>query len=249
MAGGFVMTGIDRKPASRAFTLIEIMIVLSILGIVMGMTVVTLNSAGVETSMSTMDGALQNTTNGFAQRFVSEFRNASRATVGFESNGVATADHGDCIKFRVPVDEDLDGAIDLDAGSNAVFGATLGRTHTAGVDIVYRFRTNQVGGVDDILDEAALGVDVNGDGDELDSFKRGLFTRTAPGSTGASVPRAISDRWFLYGDEDGDGIEEPFFEQAADGTITIRLLAGEVMERLKTPIQVLVTTSVRPFNP
>jgi prepilin-type N-terminal cleavage/methylation domain-containing protein len=250
MAGGFVMTGVDRKPASRAFTLLELMMVISILGVVMGMTVIALNSAGAETSMSTMAGAMQETTNQFAQRLVSELRNASRASIAFESNGVETADHGDCIKFRVPVDEDTDGSVDLDAGGKAIFGATLCRTHTADADIVYRFRTNQVGGADEILDEAALGIDVNGDGDELDSFKRGQFTRTAPDSSGGvPKPRATSDRWFLYGDEDGNGIEEPVFELAADGTIMIRLLAADVMVRLKTPVLALVTTSVRPYNP
>ena len=242
------MTRMNRAPNSRAFTLLEMMIVVAIMSVVMGMTVIALNTASVETSMNMMEGALQETSNQFAQRLVMELRNASRATVKYESNGAGTADHGDCIKFQVPVDVDSDGSIDLNAG-NAVFGATLGRAHTAGVDIVYEFRANQVDGADEVIDEVALGVDVNGDGDELDSFKRGLFTRTAPDSNNVSFARLTSDRWFLYGDEDGDAVEEPVFEQAADGTITIRLLAGTVMERQETPIRALVTTTVRPFNP
>lgn len=242
------MTGVDRKLASRAFTMIELMMVVSILGIVMGMTMITLNSAGNETAMSTMDGAIQETTNQFAQRLVTELRNAKLGAPA-DADGVRVSVDGSEIRFRVPVDEDSDGSVDLDAGGNAIFGATLGRVHTADVDIVYRFRANQVDGGDEVLDEAALGADLNGDGDELDSFKRGLFTRTAPDNSGFELPRAASDRWFLYGDEDGDGIEEPVFERAADGTITIRLLAGEFMVRLKTPIRALVTTSVRPFNP
>jgi type II secretory pathway pseudopilin PulG len=221
--------------------MIEVMVVVAILGIVMGMTVIALNSASAETSMSTTEGALQNSTNQFMERLLTDLRSASRASITIDSDGAG-------ISFRVPVDATgpagvPDGLTDLDASGSPVFGATLGKAHTAGEPIVFRFLPNE----GDELDEAELGIDVNGDLDETDSFQRGRFTRAAPDANGVTAARATSDRWFLYGDENGDGIVEPIFTKAA-GTITIRLMAADVMERQETPVRSLVTTRVTLVN-
>ena len=237
------MTGTDRATTRRAFTMVEMMVVVAILGIVLGMTVIALNSASAETTMSTTEGALQNSTNQFVERLLTDLRGASRASVTVDSDGAG-------ISFRVPVDTDSDGSVDLDANGDPVYGATFGRTHTAGVDIVYQFLPNQVGGSDEELDEGALGIDVNGDGDEADSFQRGRFTRAAPDGTGTTTARATSDRWFLLEVVDDPALPppEPMFERTG-AAITIRLMAADVMERTETAIRSQVTTSVRPYNP
>ncbi len=243
------MTGTDQARAVRAFTLIEMMVVVAILGIVMGMVTVALNSASDETSLNTGEAAMQTTTNVFAQRLVAELRNARHDSDPAQINRrVRINADGSQISFQVPIDEDGDNLADIDANGNPVFGATLSGVHTPGADIVYEFRANQVGGGDEKLSESQLGVDLNGDGDEMDEYRRGLFTRTAADGSGNELPRACSDRWFLFGDE-GLGYETPIFQWTADGTtIKIRLLAAEAMERLDTPVRSLVVTSVRPFN-
>jgi len=237
------MTRIDRAPAGRAFTMLEVMVVVSIMGIVMGFTVIALNSASTETSISTTEGAIQNTTNQFATRLATELRNASRSAGG----GVRIDATGSEIRFRVPVDVNQDGMADLDAGGNAVFGGTLGKNQVAGVDIVYNFRPNQVGGGDETMSEAALGFDISGDNLETGTFKRGFLTRQM--EDGVELPRKASDLWLLFGDEDGDGIEEPLFVQEADGSITIRLWAADILERQQTSVRAFVETRVWPFNP
>jgi prepilin-type N-terminal cleavage/methylation domain-containing protein len=237
------MTAVNRGSARRAFTMLEVMIVVAILGIVMGMTVIALNSASAETTMSTTEGALQNSTNQFVVRLVTELRGASRATVTVDTDGAG-------ISFRVPVDWDDDGDV-VDDDGDPEYGATLGKVHTAGVDIVYRFLPND----GDVLNEAELGVDIDGDppgdaGRGTETFFRGRFTRAAPDDDGVTSARATSDRWFLLEKlEVGEVPEDVIFEQETDGTITIRLMAADVMERQETPVRSQVTTSVRPYNP
>ncbi|MHC5055695.1 MAG: prepilin-type N-terminal cleavage/methylation domain-containing protein [Planctomycetota bacterium] len=246
------MNGTKLTVRRRAFTMIEVMVVVAILGIVMGMTVIALNSASAETSMSTTEGALQNSTNQFMERLLADLRSASRASIAIDSDGAG-------ISFQVPVDATgpygvPDGLTDFHPDGKPVYGATFGRRGTPDLNpddgvwdpvIAYRFRQNE----GDVLDEPALGIDVNGDLDETDSFRRGRITRAAPDSNGVTAARATSDRWFLYGDEDGDGVVEPIFRREADGRIRIRLLAADVMERQETPIRSLVTTWVEPYNP
>ena len=239
------MSRVDRVFASRAFTLLEMMIVVAILGIVMGMVTTALNSASVETATSTTEGALQNTTNQFLLRFMSELRNASK-TGKTANSGVRIDITGSEIRFQVPVDVDVDGVVDLDTDGNAVFGATLGRNHVAGFDIVYNFLPEQVGGVDVVLDESTLGVDVNGDGDEADSFKRGYFTRVM--NDGVELQRKTSDRWFLFGDGNNDTVDDPIFTSLGGDAVQIDVLAAIVMERQKVAIRSRVTTSVVMFN-
>jgi len=237
------MTRIDRTRTGRAFTMLEVMIVVSIMGVIMGFTVIALNSASTETAINTTEGAIQNTTNQFVTRLATEMRNASRSAGG----GVRINATGSEIRFRVPVDVNQDGVADLDAGGNAVFGGTLGRNHVAGVDIVYSFRPNQVGGADETMSEGALGFDISGDNATIGTFKRGFLTRQM--EDGVELPRKESDLWLLFGDEDGDGVEEPLFVQEADGSITIRLWAADILERQQTSVRAFVQTRVWPFNP
>jgi hypothetical protein len=155
---------------------------------------------------------------------------------------------GSKITFQVPVDADPDepGLQLLDAGGNVVFGATFGTTHQADKDIIYEFIPNRVGGVDETLDEAALGIDLSGDSQTTGSFKRGCFWRTVEGS---EYSHKVSDVWFLYGAEDGGTVEDAIFTEATDGTITIRLLSVNIIGRLRAPIRATATATVRPFNP
>lgn len=237
------MTRIDLTRTGRAFTMLEVMIVVSIMGVIMGFTVIALNSAGTETSIDTTEGAIQNTTNQFVTRLSTELQNASRSAGG----GVRINATGSEIRFRVPVDVDQDGSADLDGSGNAVFGGTLGRNHVANKDIVYNFRPNQVGGGDETMSEGSLGFDISGDNATTGTFKRGFLTRQM--DDGVELPRKASDRWLLFGDEDGDGVEEPLFVQEADGSITIRFRAADILERQRTSVRAFVQTRVWPHNP
>lgn len=244
------MCAMDRVSVDRGFTLVEVMITMVILGAAMSVAIVALNTATVETSLGTADAVLQNAANMFAERLATELRSASRSRISFETNGAPTVDYGDCIRFQVPVDPDGDGSVINPTTGSPEYGATLGGLHTAGSDIVYRFAANQVGGADEVLNEATLGVDLNGDGDQIDAFTRGHFTRTAPDAGGADRTRAISDRWLIFGDGDNDGIEEPIFQRLANGTIRIDLWAVQVVPvgGTRIPVRSRVTTSVLPYN-
>jgi len=245
------MTRTGPTPESRAFSLLEVMIVISILGIVMAFTTIALNSAGTETSISTSEGALQMNANDFAMRLGRELRSASRTAGGgvrVESQSIGTSGFGtnSIIRFRVPVDVDQDGSIDLDADGKAVFGATSGRTHVANVDIVYRFAANEA---NDSYVEASLGFDISGDNQTRGTFERGHFQRKM--DDGADPWHRVSDRWFLIGDEDGDGIEgdgECPFEKDGE-TILIYLKAAEILERQEVSVRASVETRALPLNP
>jgi prepilin-type N-terminal cleavage/methylation domain-containing protein len=232
----------------RGFTLVEVMITMVILGAAMAVALAAVNTASVETSLGTADAVVQDAANALAETLVAELRGASRTSVTYESDGTPTADYGDCIRFRVPVDPDGDGSvINADTGQPE-YGATLGMLHTADSDIVYRFVANQVGGVDEMLTESTLAADVNNDGDRFDVFARGHFTRTAPDAGGVNQTRGTGGRWFVVGDGDNDGVEEPIFQQQADGTIVINLLAVQLVGRNRIPARARVTTSVHPLN-
>ncbi len=241
----------DRVPMNRGFTLVEVMITMGILGAAMGVAVMALNTATVETALGTADVVVQNQTNRFAEELATELRSASRSSISYEMQGASTADYGDCIKFQVPVDPDGDGSVIDPATGSPEYGATLGMLHTAGSDIVYRFVANQVDGADEVLDEAVLGVDINNDGDQVDVFTRGCFTRTTLDSAGADRTRKISGRWFISGDGDNDGIVDSIFQQPPEGgTIVIDLWAVQLVRsgQNRIPARAHVTTSVVPQN-
>ena len=238
----------DRTSTRKGFTLVEVMITTVILGTAMAVALAAVNTASVETSIGTADAVVQDAVNTLAETLVMELRSASGGSASFESDGTPTADYGDCIRFQVPVDPDGDGSVIHADTGQPEYGATLGMLHTAGVDIVYRFAANQVSGGDEVLTEAALGVDINNDGDRIDVFTRGQFTRTAPDADGIDQARATGGRWFLFGDGDNDGVEEPVFQQQADGTITIDLLAVQLVGRNKIPVRARVTAAVAPHN-
>lgn len=238
----------DRAPKDRGFTLVEVMTTMVILGAAMMVAMAALNTATIETSMGTAEAVVQDGTNMFARKLALELRNASRSRIKYEMDAAPTIDYGDCIRFQVPVDSDGDGSVIDPATGRPEYGATLGMLHTAGSDIVYRFAANQVAGDDEVLNEANLGVDLNNDGDWTDVFTRGHFTRTAPGAGGVDQIRKASDRWFISGDHDGDGVVDPIFQQQADGTITIDLWAVQMVGRNKIPARAHVTATVFPYN-
>ncbi len=240
----------DRVPMNRGFTLVEVMITMGILGAAMGVAVMALNTATVETALGTADVVVQTQTNRFAEELTTELRSASRSSISYETNGVSTTGYGDCIKFQVPVDLDGDGSVfDATTGSPE-YGATLGYRHRAG-DIVYRFVANQVDGDDEVLNETALGVDINNDSDQADVFTRGRFTRMTLDAVGAAQTRNISGRWFISGDLDNNDMgPDPIFERQTDGTITVNLWAVQLVRsgQSRIPARAHVTTSVLPQN-
>lgn len=227
----------DQGFTTQGFTLIEVMMTTAIMAVAMGGALLLVDTASKETAIGTAEAVVQNAVNTFAEKLTLELRNARRSSVTYPD--------GTSIRFQVPVDPDGDGSVFNTTTQVFEYGATLGMLHTAGGYIEYRFQANQVGGVDDELNEADVGVDINIDGDQTDVFKRGFFTRAAPDTGGTSLARGISDRSFIVGDWDGDGIDDPVFQPGpSTGTVSINLRAVHLVGRERTPVRAQVSTAV-----
>ena len=240
----------DRTRVDRGFTLVEVMITMVILGAAMAAAVVGLNTATIETALGTADAMVQDATNRFAERLVTELRSASKSSIvivigrddlvtDYGSTG------GDGIKFRVPVDPDGDGSVIDPATGKPDYGATLGGLQGKDWSIVYRFVS-----LGPRMKEAEVGVDLNVDMDTVDEFDRGYFERVVvdSGLNAVRPPRRIGARWYLHGDGDNDGIAEPIFLRQLDGTIRIDLWAVQLVGRNNAPARAHVITSVLPYN-
>jgi len=124
----------------------------------------------------------------------------------------APAPDATAIACALPIDPDGDGSV-LDAAGAVQWGANVGGVPTPGVQVVVRWTFDRV------LSEAALALDVNGDGDTLDSFDLGRLERVeADGGvarlTGNWVAQPTGARG---GDIDGDGVADPLFSIDASG--------------------------------
>ncbi len=118
----------------------------------------------------------------------------------------AQAADGASLAYQFPVDPDGDGSF-FDATGAVQWGMEVGGADVAGARATVAFVTDQV------LDEAALGADVNGDGDQVDRFDRGHLVRSLP--DGSSV--SLTGAWILQptgahgGDVTGDLVPDPIF--------------------------------------
>lgn len=125
----------------------------------------------------------------------------------------APAGDATSIAYALPIDPDGDGSV-LDAAGSVQWGANVGGVPTTGVQAAVRWTFERV------LSEAALALDVNADGDLLDSFDLGRIERVeADGGvarlTGNWVAQPTGARG---GDVNGDGVADPLFSIDASGS-------------------------------
>jgi prepilin-type N-terminal cleavage/methylation domain-containing protein len=231
----------------RGVTLIEVVVVTAILVIVTMAVLVAMNSATLETQVGTAKSLMENQVNKLGESLVSDLNAASRASVRYYHSG-GQATYGNKLEIQVPVDWDADGDA-MDANGLPEYGSVLGSYQRLNGRIAYEFVTAET------LSEAALDADLNGDGDKLDSVKRGHFTRSAPNSAGATVTARVTDRYFVWGDFDGDGLDDSIFQEVKADTATttparvqVDLRALDVVGRQRVVVGARALFSVMPQN-
>lgn len=138
---------------------------------------------------------------------------------------VAIAPDGSQLSYRLPVVDDDSGAF-LDAAGDVLWGINDGDGAHLGEFGVISFTTDR------IRYETVEGIDINGDGDQSDSFEEGFLRRVS--STGAPMGcpslRVLLVNGDYSGDVDGDGTGDPLFSMVGDTVVEIRV-ARVVMGR------------------
>jgi prepilin-type N-terminal cleavage/methylation domain-containing protein len=188
---------------NAGFTLLEMVVAVAILSLVLLMAFGTMKRTTEVSSMESLRNQMERSGAESLEAMVEEL-NASSV--------LAIASDGSLLTFQVPVDLDGNGTV-LDADGNCEFGLDdLGVVSNGSATLM--FVQNQVGGNPEVLSEAALGRDLNGDGDRVDIYDRGRIVRNSTASalnrtlTGVRVIQP-SGNW--GGDIDGDGQADPVF--------------------------------------
>lgn len=114
--------------------------------------------------------------------------------------------NGTTLAWQTAVDPDGDGSL-LGADGLPQWGGRVGGVATAGVRTTVRWVMERT------VDEAALGSDINADGDQLDAFDLGRIERVEPDGTTAPLLGAwvVQRNGAWGGDLDGDGTADPLF--------------------------------------
>jgi type II secretory pathway pseudopilin PulG len=233
--------------ASRAgFSLLEVVVAVGVLALMMIGVAMVFKDTGFVASSEAKSNDVARTSQGALDQMTKELRESAIRVITVSADGSS-------IQFQIPVDIDGNGTI-LD-GSGAVEYGFLDRGVPTKGTITYRFVENIVGGRPDVLREADLRLDLNGDGDRLDSFDRGCIVRIThanggpevrgPALTGQCVVVAHAD-W--GGDIDGDGVADPIFKlDGATGRVQINVWTMLADDR-KNPQMLRSSSSVCPRN-
>jgi hypothetical protein len=197
----------DTQPRRRncGFTLLEAIIAAAIAAAILGAAMHdTLYSAvGTEVVRSNLFVRVDNA----IRRIATDFERGE-----LDLPGAA----GDTLAYQLPVDPDGDGSF-LDASGAIQWGILDNGVPIAGGKATLRFVA------DDVLDEEALSVDLNGDGDKKDRFDHGHLERVLPDG---SIER-LTGAWILQpngnhgADLDNDGLADPIFSLDTSGQKTL----------------------------
>lgn len=125
---------------------------------------------------------------------------------------------GDSLSYQLPIER---GAARSDTHAPTEWGIVANGVPISGGRATLRFVA------DSQLDEAALSVDLNGDGDQRDRFELGHLERLLPDGT----IEQLTGSWILQpagdhgNDVDGDGKVDPIFALDGSGSATIARLS------------------------
>ena len=213
-----------RKTTPRpGFTLLEAMVAVAILSGILLTALLAIHSGTDMTNIESARNNMERSNQEALDKLALELRDAAPRVV-------TVAGDGSAIQFQIPVDLNANGTV-LDGNANIEFGFTDRNGAPQSGTITYRFVQNTVGGQPEILDEAALGMGLNRDGDSSDRFVRGRLVRVTrvTGWPEVQDPLPIG-LWIvqpagnLGGDVDGDGVADPIFQlDAAGGRVLVNL--------------------------
>lgn len=242
-------------PQCRAFSLVEVVVATAILGAVLTLTFLSINTVTVGASVEQTQVEVEKAGTAGVHRMLEHLREAYVVGLPFAGDEEVT--------FMMPVDEDGDGDVlndnlEIVWGNVRTEGAFADEEHLDPVGKpnvtfkrIYRFVQT------DSYSEATRGVDVNLNGTTTDTFALGemreIWTAGSIGLTSyPQVQHAITPRWVVQmtsspsADIDGDGDGDPiFFQNGAMLVVKLLLLDPDAQE----PRLIQVCSSVALRNP
>ena len=202
----------ERHSSERGFTLMEVMIALTIMSVIMMTALTAMKMAGDSLAADSLDNVAYSNVETVTAEVCEELQLAPSPSVPGD---------GSWINFQVPVDLDGDGTVFASGDTDLLeLGISLGGMPRNG-SITYRFVR------DDSVSEAVLGRDVNRN-NAVDEFDVGHILKTLSDPLSGWSMTQKRGRGFIQlkgnygGDIDGDGQGDPIFSVSGD-TVTISL--------------------------
>lgn len=206
----------------RGFTLLELMIAVSILSIVMLTALSALKMVGDSMAAETLDNAAYSAVERVVGEIAEELHCADITLVSADRT---------TINYQIPVDLDGDGTVFVTGTENVEYGFELGGMPRNG-SVTYSFVATET------VSELALGRDLNGDGDSADVFDLGHMAKVMTDIDAGRTLTWKRGNWLVQpsgaygGDIDGDGDDDPIFEQLGNHRLRISLWSLGVDPRI-----------------
>ncbi len=203
--------------------MLELMIAVTILsGILLAIALV-LQSTGEVATIEAARNEIERANQDALDRMALDLRDSAVRVTQVAANGSS-------VRFQIPVDLNGNNTV-LDNAGIIEFGFVDAAGAPQAGTITYRFVQGVRGGQPDVLDEAALRVDFNNDGDITDRYSRGYLVRVTQVTGGPELVNPVRvGIWVaqrdgaLGADITGDGQPDPIFQMdAANNRLLVNL--------------------------